>query len=62
MTRLPLHFSRNAALAALLAMGAVGCGQQGPLVLPEDARPVERLEPPLATEPEFEDDERGNER
>ena len=62
MTRLlPLHFSRNAALAALLAMGAVGCGQQGPLVLPEDARPVERLEPP-ATEPESQDDERGNER
>ena len=47
----------------LLAAGVAGCGQQGPLVLPEDARPIERLEPPPAAEPETQDDdERRDER
>jgi predicted small lipoprotein YifL len=49
---------RGAALAALLALGASGCGQQGPLVLRENARPVEQLEPaPAEPEPESQDDE-----
>jgi len=47
---------RGAALAALLATGATGCGQQGPLVLPENARPVEQVEP-APGEPEPQDDE-----
>jgi predicted small lipoprotein YifL len=46
-----------AALAALLALGAASCGQQGPLVLPPDARPVEPAEP-TSGEPESQDDER----
>jgi predicted small lipoprotein YifL len=46
---------------ALLAAGAAGCGQQGPLVLPGDARPIERVDP-AATEPEQNDDERRDER
>jgi len=41
----------------MLAAGTAGCGQQGPLVLPEDARPIERLEPPPGTEPEAQDDD-----
>jgi predicted small lipoprotein YifL len=45
----------------LLAASAAGCGQQGPLVLPGDARPVERIDIP-ATEPEQTDDERRDER
>jgi predicted small lipoprotein YifL len=46
------------AVAVLVAAGtAGGCGQQGPLVLPPDVRPVERLEtPPAEAEPS--DDER----
>jgi predicted small lipoprotein YifL len=48
---------RAAALAALLAASAVGCGQQGPLVLPPDARPVEPAQP-TPGEPESQDDER----
>jgi predicted small lipoprotein YifL len=53
-----------ALLLAALAAGTAGCGQQGPLVLPEDARPIERLEtPPGGAETEAqEDDERRNER
>ena len=40
------------AFAALLAAATSGCGQQGPLVLPESARPIERLEtPPAEAEP-----------
>ena len=47
----------------VLVVLAAGCGQQGPLVLPEDARPIERLEPPPGTEPEAQDDdERRDER
>jgi predicted small lipoprotein YifL len=52
--------ARVLALAALLA-SAAGCGQQGPLVLPEDARPVERIDAP-AGEPEQTDDEQRDER
>jgi predicted small lipoprotein YifL len=45
------------AFAALVA-GTAGCGQQGPLVLPEDARPIERLEtPPGGAQPEEQEDE-----
>jgi predicted small lipoprotein YifL len=47
-------------LAALLA-AAAGCGQQGPLVLPQDARPVEPLATP-PTETESPDDEPQDER
>jgi predicted small lipoprotein YifL len=52
--------ARALALAALLA-SAAGCGQQGPLVLPDSARPVERIDTPAA-EPEQNDDERRDER
>ncbi len=38
--------ARATVLALLCAGGAVSCGQQGPLVLPDDARPIERVEPP----------------
>jgi predicted small lipoprotein YifL len=58
--------ARVATLAAALAVAAVaGCGQQGPLVLPSDARPIERVEPPPAPdedEDEPTDDERTDER
>jgi predicted small lipoprotein YifL len=47
---------------AMLAAGAAGCGQQGPLVLPEDARPIERVDPSATDEPEQNDDERPDER
>jgi predicted small lipoprotein YifL len=55
---------RIGAVAALLAAGAFGCGQQGPLVLPESARPIEPLEqPPSApADSEPEDDEPADER
>jgi predicted small lipoprotein YifL len=48
-------------LGLLLAGGAAGCGQQGPLVLPGDARPVERIDDPTG-EPEQTDEERRDER
>jgi predicted small lipoprotein YifL len=51
-----LRMLRAAALAAVLATGAASCGQQGPLVLPEGARPVEPIAPATA-EPESQDDE-----
>jgi predicted small lipoprotein YifL len=41
----------------MLAAGTAGCGQQGPLVLPDDARPIERLDPPPGAEPEAQDDD-----
>jgi predicted small lipoprotein YifL len=44
-----------AAVLAAVAAGTAGCGQQGPLVLPEDARPIERLE--TGAEPEAQDDD-----
>ena len=46
-------------VAGFVAASA-GCGQQGPLVLPENARPIERIDPP-AVEPELSDDERQDE-
>lgn len=46
---------RVAIMATLLASAATGCGQQGPLVLPEDARPIERIDP-AATEPTEDED------
>jgi predicted small lipoprotein YifL len=52
---------RVAILAVLLAAGTAGCGQQGPLVLRGDARPIERIDPQPA-EPEPADDERERER
>ena len=53
--------ARTAILAVLLMAGAAGCGQQGPLSLPGDARPIERVEP-QPSEPETTDDERERER
>jgi predicted small lipoprotein YifL len=50
-----------ALLGLLFAAAATSCGQQGPLVLPEGARPVERIESP-AGEPEQTDDEQQDER
>ena len=58
--------ARALALGLLLATGVPGCGQQGPLVLPGDARPVERSDPapddPAPDDPEQNDDERPDER
>ena len=51
---------RVVVLAAVVLGAAHGCGQLGPLVLPEDARPIERVETP-ADEPESQDDERRDE-
>ena len=42
--------ARVALLAALLVATLTGCGQTGPLTLPENARPIERVDQP--TEPE----------
>jgi predicted small lipoprotein YifL len=52
--------ARVVTLIVLLA-GVAGCGQQGPLVLPEQTRPIERIDPPPG-EPEQTDDERRDER
>ena len=52
--------ARVLTLAVLLA-SAAGCGQQGPLVLPEQARPVQRIDPPSG-EPGETDDEQQDER
>jgi predicted small lipoprotein YifL len=50
-------------ILAVLVAAAAGCGQQGPLVLPGDARPIERVDPPPAdTAPDDDDDERTRER
>jgi predicted small lipoprotein YifL len=53
--------ARIAILSLLLSGAAAGCGQQGPLVLPDSARPIERIDPPPA-DAERNDDERQNER
>jgi predicted small lipoprotein YifL len=45
----------------MLAAAASGCGQQGPLVLPQDARPIERIDSPAA-EPQQTEDEDADER
>ena len=54
--------ARVALLAALLAAAASGCGQTGPLELPDNARPIERVEPPAQPEQQQTDDERQDER
>jgi predicted small lipoprotein YifL len=55
------HIPRNLLLGALLAGGIMACGQRGPLVLPEEARPIQRVElpqpPPRPQPPEKQDDE-----
>ena len=56
MTRRPAR-GLCGVILGVLAAGAAGCGQQGPLVLPEDARPVERLEQPPDAEPDAQDDD-----
>lgn len=53
--------ARIAILSVLLAAGAVGCGQQGPLVLPDSARPIERADP-ASGDTEQDEDEQQNER
>jgi predicted small lipoprotein YifL len=53
--------ARAALLAALVAAAISACGQTGPLELPENARPIERAEPP-PTQPDQTDDERQDER
>jgi predicted small lipoprotein YifL len=53
--------ARIAILGLLVAAAAVGCGQQGPLVLPDSARPIERIDPPPPAS-EQNDDEQQNER
>ena len=55
------HIPRNLLLGALLAGGIMACGQRGPLVLPEQARPIQRIElpqpQPEAQSPQKQDDE-----
>jgi predicted small lipoprotein YifL len=49
------HIPRNLLIGAALAGGIVACGQRGPLVLPEEARPVQRIElpqPPTQPQPQ----------
>ena len=48
-----------ALLAALLAASVAGCGQTGPLALPESARPIE---PATPAQPDETDDEQPDER
>jgi predicted small lipoprotein YifL len=52
------------ATLALIATAASGCGQRGPLTLPDEARPIERLPQPTTTPatPQDDEDERQNER
>jgi predicted small lipoprotein YifL len=48
----PRARAHGAAIVLLALLG--GCGQRGPLTLPESAQPVERLDPaagPSSTEP-----------
>ena len=54
--------ARVAFLAAVLAATIAGCGQTGPLTLPENARPIERVDPPTEPEQQQTDDERQDER
>jgi predicted small lipoprotein YifL len=50
------------ALLALFVAGAIsGCGQTGPLELPENARPIERVDTPAQPDQPT-DDERQDER
>jgi len=52
--------ARVAVVATLLAAAVSGCGQTGPLALPESARPIERVDAPA--EAEQADDEGQDER
>ena len=54
--------ARAAFLAALLVATISGCGQTGPLTLPESARPIERVDQPAEAEQQQPDDERRDER
>jgi predicted small lipoprotein YifL len=54
--------ARVAFFAAIAAAAVWGCGQTGPLELPDSARPIERVEPPAAPEQQQRDDERQDER
>jgi predicted small lipoprotein YifL len=55
------HVARNLLLAVLIGGALMACGQRGPLVLPEEARPIQRIEvpqpPPPPQAPEQQDDE-----
>ena len=66
MSKLPHRLTRTALLGVLLAIGIMGCGQRGPLELPEKLRPIQRIEPPPASTPtstgEKQDDEQKDER
>jgi predicted small lipoprotein YifL len=53
--------ARAALFAALLVAAVSGCGQTGPLTLPENQRPIERVDSPAQPEPPT-DDERQDER
>ncbi|HET7923462.1 MAG TPA: lipoprotein [Rhodanobacteraceae bacterium] len=54
--------TRVAFLAALIVATIAGCGQTGPLTLPENARPIERVDQPAEPEQQQTDDERQDER
>ena len=68
MTAPRRRVTRNLLLAAGLAGGIMACGQRGPLVLPEEARPIQRIElpqpppPPQAPETKQDDEQKKNER
>jgi len=49
-------------LATLLVATVAGCGQTGPLTLPESARPIERVDQPAEPDQQQTDDERQDER
>jgi predicted small lipoprotein YifL len=48
-------------LTAFVA-AAAACGQQGPLTLPADSRPIERIDPATGEPQQQPDDERQDER
>ena len=52
------------AVAIATAVAASGCGQRGPLTLPESARPIERLpqQPATPAAPQNDEEEQRNER
>jgi predicted small lipoprotein YifL len=54
--------ARATLLVVVLAAGTASCGQQGPLVLPEEARPIERVEQPVDRSDPGDEDERQDER
>jgi predicted small lipoprotein YifL len=59
----PARLGLRTVALTLIAAAAGGCGQRGPLTLPDDARPIERL--PQTTTPAAQQDdeeERQNER